>query len=77
MTIAESRPLEEMLQDLPQDLRTEVRDFVEFLLQKRARKSKRAPTFSWAGALADMKDQYTSVELQHRIAEWRLDETPN
>ncbi len=27
--------------------------------------------FSWEGALADLKDQYTSVELQHEAVYWR------
>ena len=27
----------------------------------------------WRGALEDMKDKYTSVELQHKILEWRED----
>ncbi|CAK8724107.1 MAG: hypothetical protein CDV28_12219 [Candidatus Electronema aureum] len=30
--------------------------------------------FSWEGALADLKDQYTSVELQHEAMQWRIDE---
>jgi hypothetical protein len=27
--------------------------------------------FDWARGLADLKDQFTAVELQHRINEWR------
>jgi hypothetical protein len=27
----------------------------------------------WKGALEDMKDQYTSVELQHKVQECRED----
>lgn len=27
--------------------------------------------FTWEGALADLKDQYTSVELQHEAMYWR------
>jgi hypothetical protein len=27
----------------------------------------------WRGALQDMKDEYTSVDLQHKILEWRGD----
>ena len=73
MAVTESRSLEEMLQNLPQDLRAEVRDFVEFFLERRTRKAKKGPTFSWAGALADMKNEYTSVKLQHKIAEWRAE----
>jgi len=26
--------------------------------------------FDWEGALADLRDKYTSVELQHKALEW-------
>jgi hypothetical protein len=32
------------------------------------------PSFSWAGALKDLRDKYTSVELQHEISKRRVDE---
>lgn len=34
------------------------------------------PSFGWAGALSHLKDQYTSVELQHLANEWRNDDGP-
>ena len=34
------------------------------------RKGKRF-TFQWAGGLADLKNQFTAVELQHHISELR------
>ena len=37
-----------------------------------ARKTKKKPRFDWAGALKDLRARYTSVELQHKIAEWRI-----
>ena len=30
--------------------------------------------FTWEGALADLKDKYSSVELQHEAMQWRFDE---
>lgn len=66
--------LKELTEKLPPELQQEVRDFVEFLLERRARRSKRKPRFEWAGALKDLRDRYTSVELQHKIAEWRIGE---
>jgi len=30
--------------------------------------------FTWEGALANLKDQYSSVELQHEAMQWRIDE---
>ena len=64
--------LKEMVQQLPPELQEEVRDFVEFLLVRRARRPKRKPKFDWAGALRDLHARSSSVELQHEIAEWSL-----
>jgi hypothetical protein len=65
--------LKEMIDKLPPELQREVRDFVEFLLEKKMKKGKKKPKFDWAGALKDLRGQYTSVELQHKIVEWRID----
>ncbi len=64
--------VDELLRELPPDIRQEVADFVEFLLAKRAKTARRSPTFSWAGALRDMGQSHTSVQLQHEITEWRI-----
>jgi len=66
--------LENRIKALPPELQREVEDFVDFLLEKRSRKRHGKPSFAWAGALKDLRDQYTSVELQHRISEWRIGE---
>lgn len=29
--------------------------------------------FSWEGELSELKEEYTSVELQHKALEWRED----
>jgi hypothetical protein len=65
------KSLEELVRELPPDVEQEVRDFVEFVLQRRTRKPLGRPDFEWAGALKDMRDHYTSVELQHKLSEWR------
>jgi len=42
-----------------------------------SKKNKKMPgkmEFRWAGALKDLRDKYTSVELQHKILEWRIGE---
>jgi len=66
--------LKDLIDRLPPELQQEVQDFVEFLLEKRARRPRRKPKFDWAGALRDLRDRYTSVGLQHKIAEWRIGE---
>lgn len=61
------------MRELPEDLRREVLDYIEFLLRKykgnvvKAKKFK----FDWEGGLSEMREKFTSVELQHRTLEWR------
>ncbi|MBI4317079.1 MAG: DUF2281 domain-containing protein [Chloroflexi bacterium] len=66
--------LDERIRELPPELQREVEDFVEFLLEKRLKKHRRKPELRWAGALKDLRGKYTSVELQHKISEWRIGE---
>jgi len=66
------KAIDDLIKQLPPDLRDEVEDFVEFLVEKRLKKTHGRPTFAWAGALRDIRDKYTSVELQHRISHWRI-----
>lgn len=72
-------PLEKLMEELPPELQQEVEDFARFLLETKARPvaspPRVKPTFSWAGALSDLRDQYTSVELQHEISSSRIKST--
>ena len=61
----------EEIQTLPHQMQEEVLDFIEFLQKKQERKRKGKPIFVWAGLLKDLRNQYTSVELQHKISELR------
>lgn len=69
----QSKTLEELIQELPPDARTEVQDFAAFLLQRK-KTSKSKPKFDWAGALRDLRARYTSVELQHEISALRIND---
>jgi len=60
------KPLDELMKELPPDSQDEVRDFVEFLLEKKRRKAAGKLRQNWAGALSDYKDEYTSLELQKK-----------
>lgn len=62
--------LEDRIKDLPPDLRREVEDFVDFLIDRRAPRPRGKMKFAWEGALVDLRDQHTSVDLQHKILEW-------
>lgn len=68
-----TKSLDELVKELPPEFEEEVRDFVEFLLEKRGRKMGRKLRQHWAGALKDYRDQYTSLELQKKALEWRGD----
>lgn len=70
---ATTKPLEELVQELPPDLRAEVRDFAEFLLERRDRRTGTTLRQDWAGALRDFRQQYTSMELQRQALGWRGD----
>jgi hypothetical protein len=74
MEIAMMASLSDQIEQLPPDIQQQVRDYAEFLLEKHTRKIKKKPTYQWAGSLKNLRDQYTSVELQHKIAEWRIGE---
>jgi len=62
--------LEEKIRELPPELQKEVEDFVEFLLEKRAKRKQKKLRMSWAGALKEFCNQYTSLELQKKALEW-------
>ena len=68
---AATKPLDELVQELPPDMQAEVRDFVEFLLNKHRRKSSKKLRQDWAGALRNVRDHYTSLELQQKALDWR------
>jgi hypothetical protein len=56
---------------LPVPAQRQVETFIEFLAQtsssKPVRPAKRRFKFDWAGGLADLKRQFTAVELQHHL----------
>ena len=63
--------LKEMVERLPPDLVDEAKNYIEYLLQRYENRPRGKPTFDWGGALKGLKEQYTSVQLQHEIADWR------
>jgi hypothetical protein len=65
--------LEDLIQQLSVAKRDEVRDFVLFLLEKQRRRAPRTLCQDWAGGLADLKNQFTAIELQKKALDWRGD----
>ena len=63
-------------ESLPEALQKEVADFLDFVIatkmqKQKSSKKKNGFTFNWAGGLKDLKQQYTSVELQHKLNDYR------
>ena len=66
-----AKTLTEKIEQLPPELQEEVEEFVQSLVENRQGSARKTPRFHWAGALKDLRTQYTSVELQHKANEWR------
>ena len=71
--IMHEKTIEMKIRELPEDLKREVLDYVEFLLKKyRGRESiAKKFKFDWEGGLSEIGERFTSVELQHKALEWR------
>ena len=63
--------LQTKLERLTPEQQAAVATFVDGLLKQAAPPPRPAMTFEWAGCLADLRDQYTSVELQKEANRWR------
>ena len=66
----------EVTKELPEELQTEVRDFARFVRDTHALRPAGKMKLDWRGALSDLRDEFTSVELQHKASEWRGDCKP-
>jgi hypothetical protein len=66
----------EVTKDLPEELQAEVADFARFLKESKCGHKRTKFRLDWAGALSDLKDKYTSVELQHKALDWWSDDLP-
>lgn len=62
--------IEEILRELPPELRAEVEDFARFLNERRSTPQTGTIEFSWAGALRDLREDYTSTELAETSMDW-------
>ena len=63
----------ERIESLPPQNRRIVEELIDVLATNAEKPLPKKLTFSWAGALSHLRDQYTSVELQKKASEWRLD----
>lgn len=58
-------------QNLPPDLQDQANDFIDYLIEKKKRRTRKTPKLDWIGGLRQFKNQYTSMELQKKALEWR------
>lgn len=66
--------IQELITKLPPHLLDEAADFMEFLCLKKvtsSTNSNKVDVSSLVGVLADMKSDYTALELQKKANEWR------
>ena len=68
----DTEPVEVKFNKLPEHLKKEVIDFIEFLTKKhQVPEGSGNFSFNWEGGLSELKNEYSAVELQHKAAEWR------
>jgi len=65
--------IENKLEKLPDHLIPQVIDYIEFLLAKHCSNKidNSKFKFDWEGGLSKLKNDYRSVELQHKALKWR------
>ena len=53
---------------LPEKIQKQVIDYIEFLITRYTKKKKKKQSlkFDWENGLSELRDQYSSVELQHK-----------
>ena len=59
------------IKDMPPGIQQEIEDFADFILKKRGPKKEHILRQDWAGALGDLKERFSSLELQKQALEWR------
>ena len=64
--VEQSQPIEDLVRTLGPEQQEAVRRFIEALASKSDNAPAPEPAFRWAGALSDMRERFTSVELQHQ-----------
>lgn len=55
---------------LPTEIQDQVREYVQSLLEKRTQETPERLALDWRGALRDLREQYTSLDLEHKALEW-------
>ncbi len=69
----EEKELEVKINELPDDLKEKVFDYVNYLYfqQERKAKQKKPFSFKWENAIKDIAQENDSISLQHKSLKWR------
>lgn len=67
---AHANTLEQLVGELPADLKKEVHDFAQFLVGKKTGRKQQKLRLSWAGKLSEFEDKFSAIELQKKALEW-------
>ena len=71
MTVEEQ--ITDKVRRLSEDKQLKVLSFVEAIAVDMREEPKRRLRLDWSGGLREYKDRYTSVELQKKAMDWRLE----
>ncbi len=64
------KTLEDLIKELPPELRQEVQDFARHLFETKVQVRRSKLRMNWAGALSEFRGQFTSLDLQRKALEW-------
>ena len=62
--------VEPVIKKLPPELQRQALKYIEALSRRVGEPHQGPMKFAWAGCCEDMKDEYTSVQLQKKILLW-------
>ena len=65
--------IEDVVRQLPPDIRVNVKIFIDSLLEKRKKHPVKPLRQNWAGGFSEKKPLYSSIDLQKKALEWRGD----
>lgn len=62
--------LDEKVRQLPPELQQQVESFIESLSAKTKSDEAAGLRLDWRGALQEMREEFSSVDLQHKALDW-------
>jgi hypothetical protein len=69
-TVLSVDAVEPVIRKMPPVLQRQVLKYIEMISSRAESRYKGAMKFAWAGCCSDLKEKYTSVQLQKKILDW-------